>query len=498
MVGASARVFQVSELVYLISEFIDKKTLARLAVTSKTFFLSMIPHIWESVSGAAPLFQLLPCTISNERFEIDHKAYFGYFSLSVDGRLGPVSSVVASALCHLLISTCPNLVALEFEPLFTRFDSEQDKYIRCQVKEVDYISTLLQPCSVLRRLSVSLDFIIKYASLVSQMQNLTYLEIQECGGWNFAVSTKLPPNSFPTLTTLKFSWVRLVVFESIWGSIPDIFSSLVTLECAFIPSPHEDEGDEGVSGFPLRFATFLNRVGPYVTNLTLQFDPNGYFGNNHAIDISEQTLEILAKLPLRELSIGSAGIRFRGSCPGATALECKLLASTFPDLEVLRWASQESNYEDLYAFVNMPNLRHLGLRLVNKPVRTDMLADRPGDTSHPDSPFRILETDLGNDRYLLDGQKRKLSDWHRITRYIARIWPHVQIIPQTRYGPGLRKGDNEERLNDIQYELINGFIASLRNQDSNSGKRSSELWKDVSAQWNAPIFPKRAPIEWEY
>ncbi|KAG9083797.1 hypothetical protein FS749_005725 [Ceratobasidium sp. UAMH 11750] len=316
MVDAPARVFQVSELVYLISEFIDKKSLARLAVTSKTFFFSMIPHIWESVSGAAPLFQLLPCIISSDRFRVAGGAgYSGYFtftepfseagltrfniyapyvkhldlfrqlkclkltlgwdilvdyvraghillpnletlvlrppdglyreilpypwilafcspklqSLSVDDRLGPISFVIASALCHLLISTCPNLAALEFALSSSQFSPEWDKYIPRQAKEVDYISVLLQPSSALQRLSIDLDFVIKYASLISQMQNLKYLEIQDSDS-DIATPIKLSKNSFPTLTTLKFNRVHLLEVESVWERMPDMFTRLTTLE----------------------------------------------------------------------------------------------------------------------------------------------------------------------------------------------------------------------------------------------------------------------------
>ncbi|KAG8693255.1 hypothetical protein FRC08_009232 [Ceratobasidium sp. 394] len=502
MVNAPARVFQVSELVYLISEFIDKKSLARLVITSKTFFFSMIPHIWESVSGAAPLFQLLPCTISSDRFRVASGAeYSGYFtfteplseaglnrfnvyaphvkhldlfrrskylkltsgwdilidyvqarhillpnletlvlrppsgtyhkilpypwvltfcspklqSLSIDDRLGPISPVIASALCHLLINTCPNLLALKFELSFTQSKSEQDKYIRCQAKEIDYIPALLQPYSTLQQLSVGLDFVMKYAPLISQLQNLKYLETQEAV-LDLTMPTKLPPNSFPSLTALKFNRVHVLVVESVWEKIPDIFTELTALECIFFPSPPEDEGDPAVLGFPPRFATFLNSIETRITNLTLHFDPEDYFEDSYAITIDQQTLRMLARLPLRELSVESAKISLPGAWPGSTSLECEFLASTFPELEVLRWTAQEAKYKDLYAFVGMPNLRHLALCLVDTRMTADMLADHPENTSHPDSPFRFLETDLKNNAYVSFRSERELSDWSRIAR----------------------------------------------------------------------------------
>ncbi|KAG8686798.1 hypothetical protein FRC08_012317, partial [Ceratobasidium sp. 394] len=82
MASASSKAFRMPELIYLISAYLDRKQLVGLMTTSKSFFSSTIPHVWKTVSGAAPLFRFLPCVISDEDIDIDGYQYNGCFTFN--------------------------------------------------------------------------------------------------------------------------------------------------------------------------------------------------------------------------------------------------------------------------------------------------------------------------------------------------------------------------------------------------------------------------------
>ncbi|KAG8741919.1 hypothetical protein FRC10_002284 [Ceratobasidium sp. 414] len=529
MASTPAKVFQMPELVYLISACIDREQLVGLMTVSKSFFSSTVPRIWEIVPGAAPLFQFLPCVISDEAINIDGLWYHGSFafentlseadfrrfnlyapyvkhldlfrreedlkltsgweilvdyvnaghtllpnlvtlllepppescfhilpypwvlvfcsptldSISISIHLGELSPRVVSGLCHLLARTCPNLTALEFEPLPEEMDSDQDKYLSPQSKEIDCTPDLLRPNSPLQRLSIGMYFMDKYLPFISQMSKLQSLELTY-SDWDMATTrTKLPLNSFPVLTELTFNEVELLEVGSAWEHVPELFANLTKLECIFAPAIPHSEYFEPILRLPLRFVTALEDRSLNITDLAIRFDHEDYV-ESQRIHLHENTLRILAKLPLRRLSVGSITLIE----PGYTDTEiCGLLASTFPNLEVLRWSDQRATRQGLHAFADMPNLRHLGFFTIEHET-ADWAMGYPESAPPSKAPLQILETHLW------------YGGWLPIVGYIARLWPDVQIVPLQVPRVNLLE-EAKARIED-RYKFINGFIALNR------------------------------------
>ncbi|KAG8693552.1 hypothetical protein FRC08_009043 [Ceratobasidium sp. 394] len=272
-----------------------------------------------------------------------------------------------------------------------------------------------------------------------QTLELTYSD------WEMATTRpELSPNSFPALATLIFNEIELLEIRFIWEHVPELFANLTKLECIFGPAIYDDEDHEAILSFPLRFTTVLNDKSPNITDLAIGF----HFGDDYAqrggVCFGEDTLRMLAKLPLQRLSVESAAIG-----PEHTDTEaCKLLASTFPNLEVLRWTSQAATTQDLQAFADMPNLRHLSLYTISEEVSANVATEPPANVPLPKGQLRILETVLLRD------------PWLPVVRYIVCLWPNVQIVPLGMRGLHLPK-KQKDRMDD-RYKRINDFIASNR------------------------------------
>ncbi|KAG8745875.1 hypothetical protein FRC12_014427 [Ceratobasidium sp. 428] len=530
MANARAKVFWLPELIDSILTYADSRCLVNLMTTSKMFFSAAAPHTWETVSGAAPLFQFLPCNISKEGVLIDGLWYYGSFtfntpssefdlsrlniyapyvkhldlfkrednlkltygwevlfdfinaghtllpnlvtlslklplhylcpsihpypwilvfcshtlrSVSIDASLGKISPRVGSGLCHLLFERCPNLAVLEFDMSAEEIESDQNKYLSLQSKEIDHIPKLLRSDSTLQRLSVDVCFVNEYLLLVSRMHNLQSLEVRDKRRNPVSMQTQLSPSSFPALEALTFSEIYLSKIEVFWERMPELFTKLTKLKCVPDATDYSDGDHEPRLGFPFRFAIALKDKSPNITDLSIHFDPRDYYAANNILHIDKNTLQMLARLPLQRLSVQSITIGRREYNGSQT---CGLLASTFPNIEVLRWMSQPVRCEDLQAFTDMPNLRHLGLYLTKD--ETKMSAGlNSGDITRPRTPLRILEVDIDYD------------GWLPVVGYIARIWPVVRMIPAQI--DGWIHPESATRIRD-KYKLINAFIALSR------------------------------------
>ncbi|KAG9119738.1 hypothetical protein FRC07_005082 [Ceratobasidium sp. 392] len=406
-------------------------------------------------------------------------------SISIDRRLGPISPCIGSALLQLLVDKCPSLSNLDFRLTDHDFESEQDEFILPRSKTTDLIPNLLSPNSTLQHLSVSMYFGDKYLSLIGDMKNLQCLELHDdCT--SVLTLVKPPPGSFPMLAALKLDYFGISAANFILANMPNLVSKVTTLKCAFYETG-EDDIHLPVSSTPSRFVAALNECCPHITDLSLHFDPEDYAEGSYNETMNESTLLLLAKLPLRRLSIEAAAISPYAHLKQTTSA-CQLLTTIFPGLEVLRWMSQRANYEDLYLFKDMPNLIHLGLRLNGKPMSGSIFANRPSDmTTSANSILRVLETDIKNiARCTYSDDSRFMC-----ARYLAGIWPNVQVIPHFR-ATSIRNYD-EERINDNQYELMNKFISLLRYKDPHDGQTEYEFWRNTTAGWNAAIFPSSRP-----
>ncbi|KAG8693256.1 hypothetical protein FRC08_009233 [Ceratobasidium sp. 394] len=272
-----------------------------------------------------------------------------------------------------------------------------------------------------------------------QTLELTYSD------WEMATTRpKLSSNSFPALATLIFNEIELLEVRFIWEHVPELFANLTQLECMFGPTTYDDEDHEAILNFPLRFATVLNDKSPNIADLAIGFHYEDDYAGRGGVHFNQDTLRMLAKLPLQRLSVESAVIG-----PGYTDTEaCKLLASTFPNLEVLRWTFQAATSQDLHAFADMPNLRHLGLQTISGEISANLAAEHPTNVPLPKGRLRILET-------------VSLQDpWLPVARYIVCLWPNVQIVPIVMRGLLLPK-KHKDRIDD-RYKCINDFIASNR------------------------------------
>ncbi|KAG8749534.1 hypothetical protein FRC12_013376 [Ceratobasidium sp. 428] len=372
-------------------------------------------------------------------------------SLSIGASLAEFSPRAGSGLCHLLAEQCPNLTALEFHWLPEELESEQDKYFTQQPGEVDHIPDVLRPDSSLQRLSVNVGFANKYILLVSQMHNLRSLKLCDTECWDLIPAlTSLSSGSFPTLTEFALEKPDVLMAGSVWEHMPVLFTGLSKLECRFDSTPYCGRHYEPISSFPLRFATMLNDKSPNITDLTIHFNYEDCYITTERLTVDEHTLLMLAKLPLRRLSVESISICIRGS--RTTSSMCWLLAHTFPDLEVLRWTSQPANCEDLHAFAGMPNLQYLGLYTIAREGGTKNLALEYLEIRKcPERPLRTLESHIGT------------GGWLYTVGYIAHIWPSIRIIPPRFQDPFLGKEDSV-RVKD-RYKFINGFV--VLNRDSN-------------------------------
>ncbi|KAG9104633.1 hypothetical protein FRC06_000397 [Ceratobasidium sp. 370] len=244
-------------------------------------------------------------------------------------------------------------------------DSDQDLYLSSQSKEIDCVPDLLQPNSPLQRLSVGMYFIDKYLPFISQMSRVQSL-VLTWSDWEIATTrSKLPLNSFPALRALTFNEVELLQVGSTWEQVPELFTNLTKLECTFGITDYYGERYEPITSFPLRFTTALGTKCPNVTDLTIHFNHGDYYVEHKLIYFDKSTLQILAKLPLQRLSVEAATIIEPGYTDTKT---CRLLASTFPNLEVLRWTHQLATRQGLRAFADMPNLRHLGFYAIEREI----------------------------------------------------------------------------------------------------------------------------------
>ncbi|KAG8727671.1 hypothetical protein FRC10_005778 [Ceratobasidium sp. 414] len=265
----------------------------------------------------------------------------------------------------------------------------------------------------------------------------------------------------------------MVASESVLRNVQALVSKITRFEGIFLPGGEDHEAR--VFSFPLRLATSLNNMYPHITDLALCFDPEECSGDLGFVEMDETALGMLAELPLRKLSIEAAYLR---TCHADSNGVSRLLVTLFPNLEVLRWMAQHVKYPDLCVFLDMPNLRHLGLQLQSGHMAARMLAHQPRVTP-ANHPLRIFEFDI----------KRKANrlveyysmDWFRTAKYIASIWPNVLIMPQAR-NPRYYEYNRLERLSDYQYELMNRFIAIMQGRDF------------PAAEWYAAVYPGSWPI----
>ncbi|KAG9098654.1 hypothetical protein FS749_003322 [Ceratobasidium sp. UAMH 11750] len=420
-------------------------------------------------------------------------------SISIGEGVGRVSPRLGSGLSYLLANACPNLTALNIEllPEEQPFDQE-DLPLPLHTWTTDYVPNLLQPNSALRHLSVNAYFVNKYATFIPRMNNLERLEIWYTP-WHVPVPPEIPSEPFPALITLALCRFHPLNVELIWKRAPNPFAGVTTLQCIFSDDDEgddneedeEDEGNQGdiveeddqeageseagdVPGFSLRFATALSNTSPHITHLSLHLDPNIRSLDLCIVDMDANTLRMLGNLPLREFSVDMTHFE-RSEWKYSGAELCELLASTFPNVELLRWMSQRVNYQDLFAFADMFKLRHLGFRVndvrtaVNKPVDPPM--------PRPSSPFCILEMDHEYDFGLGLPNKRSTS-WFKFARRIATTWPNVQIIAKTQYLYFMRT-DMRIYPVDNRSSSINRFIGLLRGKDLYDEELILKLWASV-------------------
>ncbi|KAF8606471.1 hypothetical protein BDV93DRAFT_520772 [Ceratobasidium sp. AG-I] len=400
-------------------------------------------------------------------------------SLFIGGRLAEISPRTGSALLGFLADRCPNLDTLECPLVVHKTKSEQDQYIPPKTDASDHIPKFLQS-TTLRNLATSSFFANRYLLEISQSPCLERLEIHNYD-LNEVKPVSLPNGSFSALRELKLLHMNVLEVETFW-KISELIGGLTTLECVLY-STSEDEQDlesyQATINFPLRFSNTLCSSSPYITDLTLNFDSEDC-GLGEAITFLEANeLQILAQLPLRKLSVDGASV-----FPASGFPVCRILASTFNSLEVLRWPCEVVECEDLPEFTTMPNLQYLAVGLRVGPNHS--ISNALSDTCL-DRPLRMLEVDLS-----IYTRFNSRNDWYLLARNLACIWPNVQLTPRAR-GPSLHDYA-KSRLSDDQYRILNEFMLLQRGL---SDEQAISLWLRVSEEWFAARFPER-PSWWAW
>ncbi|QRV90004.1 F-box protein [Ceratobasidium sp. AG-Ba] len=331
-------------------------------------------------------------------------------SILIGQHLGPITPTIGPSLLHLLAKSCPNLSNLKF-PMesweYNEFD--RHKAMLSHIPKYNYRPRLLQPVLPARRRMPLPSVLIKewvYRNSMNKLESLEACDKIEGGFSKDDMSTRLLSAPFPKLSALALGHVDRLALVNMIRDMAPLFATITTLELLILPRAVFAQYDDVTENFPGCLLSMLPTTTPNVTRLDLHFSPEDDDDDETNAIIDEGTLKMLAILPLKELVVHCAAIRC-GSVPeqGSPAACCKLLASTFPNLEKLVWMSQSADWDDLVMFSGMPNLVHLGLRLYDINVPAHAFTEQL-----PRGKLRAFEDDLDRE-CPFSGDLREIDDW---------------------------------------------------------------------------------------
>ncbi|QRW04229.1 F-box protein [Ceratobasidium sp. AG-Ba] len=245
-----------------------------------------------------------------------------------------------------------------------------------------------------------------YRNSMNKLESLEVCDKIEGGFPKDDTSTRLLSAPFPKLSALTLGHVDQLALVNMTRDMAPLFATIATLKLLILPRAGFAQYDDVIENFPRCLLSTLPTTAYNITHPDLHFSPEDDDDDEINAVIDEETLKMLTILPLKELVVHCAAIRC-GSVPeqGRPAACCKLLASTFSNLEKLVWMSQSADWEDLVIFSDMPNLVHLGLRLYDIDVPAHAFTEQL-----PRGKLRAFEDDLDRE-CPFSGDLREIDDW---------------------------------------------------------------------------------------
>ncbi|KAG9074067.1 hypothetical protein FS749_014416 [Ceratobasidium sp. UAMH 11750] len=234
---------------------------------------------------------------------------------------------------------------------------------------------------------------------------------------------------------------------------------IVRLTCPESSSIH-DEPPPMIKS-PLHFFTTLFAGCPKLTTLRLEFDREA----NYEMMMDENTLRLISRHPLRELSIQTIFTAF-----DVGGLTVERVVAYFPRLEVFRWPELYTTYEELHHFVRMPRLRYLAVQGELRHIDPGVMGRLPWlHNVPPNTELRTLESTFS---YFNPGS------WFRASTYISHLWPNVQLA--TREFHPMRT--MTLYCNAQQLDIANAYIRLLRRRGRGGRRDKMRMWTSVGGE----------------
>ncbi|KAG8692247.1 hypothetical protein FRC08_009909 [Ceratobasidium sp. 394] len=226
------------------------------------------------------------------------------------------------------------------------------------------------------------------------------------------------------------------------------------------PSTTHDELPPMIKS-PLHFFTTLFAGCPKLTTLRLDFDREA----NYEMMMDENTLRLISRHPLRELSIQTIFTAF-----DAGGLTVERVVAYFPRLEVFRWPELYTTYEELHHFVRMPRLKYLAVQVELRHIDPGVMGRLPWLHNVPaNTELRTLESTFS---YFNPGS------WFRASTYISHLWPNVQLA--TREFHPMRT--MTLYCNAQQLDIANAYIRLLQRRGRGGRRDKMRMWTSVGGE----------------
>ncbi|KAG8745161.1 hypothetical protein FRC10_008614 [Ceratobasidium sp. 414] len=301
------------------------------------------------------------------------------------GRGLGVSQHIGCAILDHITRLCPDLAALELHIVREEME-EQDELLlpRLNMIEQDWVAGFLQSAKLLDNLATNSYLFDVHLHHISRLPTLQRLEIQRYGAQE-KIATFLPKGSFPSLRELELGGFNASEIESLWSMSP-LVKNLAILDIVRLTYPTSGTDPDGfpIVKTPLHFFTTLFAGCPQLTTLRLDFDRD----SNYEVMMDENTLRLISRHPLRELSIQTIFTSF-----DAEGLTVERVVALFPRLEVFRWPELYTTYEELHHFVRMPRLRHLAVQIELRHIDPAVMGRFPWLHNTPaNTELRTLES----------------------------------------------------------------------------------------------------------
>ncbi|KAF8606476.1 hypothetical protein BDV93DRAFT_553646 [Ceratobasidium sp. AG-I] len=352
-------------------------------------------------------------------------------------KLGSVVSLSLSVSCPPAIAERTSLTDQDQVPL---------------IDGTDYIHSYLASATNIRNLTSSCCFLHHYLLELGALPRLETLQIDALHFTKLPL-VDLPEDAFPALRTLSFKDIDLVQAITSWQVLPlvdDLTGVNMAFELCYDSFTRLGE-----------FFRLLSTKSSQITHLSLDFHEEDA-PCVYAID--KEVFTLLAQLPLQELFLNA--IR----CEHSDA--CSLLATSFPQIRVLRLPDQSVQCRDFGLFASNSNLAHLSLQ-TNFEDTSDLDIVHMG-RQQPQQGHLVL----GVDSTSLD----RAAACPFVMRILV-IWPNVSFLPVSRLRRLLQ---GKPDLNKRRADILNTFLQSLRVMYPNSpagSEDASRLWEPLSRHW---------------